>query len=107
MDTQRTSDPSVIIVELSLSEANDIGGLVDNFRHWETIATAGYKEPMMFMLEFSRDCKFAVDGSGTLVYPFESGQVSLSGLQLSFLSKFIKACVDMEGKSMSWQQRTY
>lgn len=107
MDAKRTSNPDELILSLSLSEAQDINSLVDNFKHWELIAGRENTEPMMFMLQFARDCGYAAERFPTMVYPVERGQILLSRTQLTVISAFLKVCVEKDGHGMSWLRRKY
>ncbi|TIM38077.1 hypothetical protein [Mesorhizobium sp.] len=107
MDARRTTNPDELVLSLSLSEAHDINQLVDNFLHWELIGDRENKEPMMFMLQFGRDCGYAVEGFPTMAYAVERGQVPLSRAQLVTISAFLKVCVERDGHGMSWLRRKH
>src|SRR5690349_21287972 len=106
MDAKRKSEGKYAL-SLSLSEARDIGAFVDNFRDWDLIASHENQSPMLFMLQFGRDCRNAVTGYETTHYPIERGKVALSEGQLLALAKFIEACVNADGGEMSWLKRVH
>jgi hypothetical protein len=105
MDAKRTSNSDEVIFYLSISEAQDVNLLVDRFTHWELIASKENSEPMMFMIQFGRDCRNAVQGFPTMKYSVERGQVLLSKDELMSLTAFLKACVEADGDQMTWVKR--
>jgi len=66
VDANLTSKENILLLNISLAEAKDICDLVNNFRHWEMISSVNNKEPMLFILEFGRECGFAAQGCSTL-----------------------------------------
>ena len=105
MDVKILRNSNVLKLQISLAEAKDIEQLVDNFNNWDLIGDAENRAPMMFMLEFGRECLYAADNIGTDTYPIASGVVPLSSEQVTILTKFIKACVDTEGDQMAFAKR--
>lgn len=105
MDAKSTGVPGQMILEISLSEAKDIGHFVDTFKDWQLIADRENAEPMMFMLRFGSDCKSAARMQATYNYPIASGRVLMKPAEIIILSYFIKSYCDVNSHIISFMQR--
>lgn len=106
MDAKPIGNVGEFNLILSREEAAEIKKLVDGFRNWELVASKEHSEPMMFLLRFGDDCGHAAMDFPTLTFAFNGGEVMLSQEQVAALANFLCACVEVDGKSMSWVRRT-
>lgn len=95
MDALLTNDRNRFIFKYSPDDADQIAALVDDFRDWEMIASAENQQPMLALLQLSRDVQ---QGRG-------AGRIEMSRADVGALADLIRITVERSGKRMGFFRR--
>nr|WP_295884136.1 hypothetical protein [uncultured Devosia sp.] len=95
MDARLTNDRNRFIFKYSPDDARELATLVDNFNDWDMIATAENREPMLFLMQLSRD---VLAGRG-------AGRIEVSRSEVGAISDLIRISVERHGKTMGFFKR--
>lgn len=95
MDARLTNDRNRFILKYSPDDAREVAALVDNFVDWDMIATAENREPMLFLLQLSREMQ---RGRG-------AGHIEMSRSEVASLADLIRISIERHGKTMGWMRR--
>lgn len=95
MDARLTNDRNRFLFKYSPDDAREFAALVDHFVDWDMIATSQNREPMLFLLQLSRDMQ---SGRGV-------GFIEMSRAEVGHIADLIRISVERQGKSMGFFRR--